>query len=96
MPATPLPDSKWWAQSMTVCGALLTAAATVLPSVGPRFGRGFLEFYDVRVPFDPRVHTEMRGVILVAVFGFVFGQVFEFSSGMKVPSLKWQAAGKKP
>src|SRR5581483_9004281 len=27
-------------------------------------------FYDVRVPFDPRVHAEMRGVVLLAVFGF--------------------------
>jgi transglutaminase-like putative cysteine protease len=38
---------------------------------GSRFANGFLDFYDVKVPFDPRVHTEMRGVILVAVFGFV-------------------------
>ena len=36
-----------------------------------RFSNGFLDFYDVRTPFDPRVHVEMRGVILVAVFGFV-------------------------
>ncbi|HEV7133390.1 MAG TPA: transglutaminaseTgpA domain-containing protein [Gaiellaceae bacterium] len=35
------------------------------------FSNGFLDFYDVKVPFDPRVHAEMRGVILVAVFGFV-------------------------
>lgn len=39
---------------------------------GSRFAGGFLDFYDVKVPFDPRVHTEMRGVILAAVFGFVF------------------------
>jgi transglutaminase-like putative cysteine protease len=38
---------------------------------GSRFANGFLHFYDVKVPFDPRVHTEMRGVILTAVFGFV-------------------------
>jgi transglutaminase-like putative cysteine protease len=36
-----------------------------------RFADGFLDFYDVRTPFDPRVHVEMRGVILTAVFGFV-------------------------
>jgi transglutaminase-like putative cysteine protease len=35
------------------------------------FANGFLDFYDVRTPFDPRVHVEMRGVILSAVFGFV-------------------------
>lgn len=38
---------------------------------GSRFASGFLEFYDVKVPFDPRVHAEMRSVILVAVFAFV-------------------------
>ncbi|MGZ4390202.1 MAG: transglutaminase family protein [Gaiellaceae bacterium] len=37
---------------------------------GSRFSSGFLDFYDVRMPFDPRVHAEMRGVILTAVFGF--------------------------
>lgn len=35
------------------------------------FRRGFLDFYDVKTPFDPRVHAEMRGVVLSAVFGFV-------------------------
>jgi len=38
--------------------------------IGSAFANGFLDFYDVRVPFDPRVHPEMRSVILVAVFGF--------------------------
>jgi transglutaminase-like putative cysteine protease len=32
---------------------------------------GSLDFYDVRTPFDPRVHVEMRGAILAAIFGFV-------------------------
>jgi len=36
-----------------------------------RFENGFLDFYDVRMPFDPRVHPDMRGVVLAAVFGFV-------------------------
>jgi transglutaminase-like putative cysteine protease len=39
--------------------------------IGHGFANGFLDFYDVRTPFDPRVHTEMRGVVLAAVFGFV-------------------------
>ncbi|HEY8704222.1 MAG TPA: transglutaminaseTgpA domain-containing protein [Gaiellaceae bacterium] len=42
-----------------------------LGHIGTAFANGFLDFYDVRVPFDPRVHAEMRSVILVAVFGFV-------------------------
>ena len=36
--ATPVPDSKWWAQSMTIWGAIITAAATVAPAVGPAIG----------------------------------------------------------
>src|SRR5439155_1517528 len=45
--------------------------ATAPSLVGHAFANGFLDFYDVRTPFDPRVHTEMRGVVLGAVFGFV-------------------------
>jgi hypothetical protein len=30
--------AKWWASSLTVWGALVTALATVLPIVGPFFG----------------------------------------------------------
>jgi hypothetical protein len=40
--------------------------------LGSRFANGFRDFYDVHTPFDPRVHTEMRGVVLAAVFAFVF------------------------
>ncbi len=40
-------------------------------AVGSRFWNGFLDFYNVRVPFDPRVHADMRGVVLAAIFGFV-------------------------
>ena len=39
--------------------------------LGSRFSNGFLDFYDVRTPFDPRVHADMRAVILAAVFAFV-------------------------
>jgi transglutaminase-like putative cysteine protease len=35
-----------------------------------RFGSGFLEFYDYKVPFDPAAHPRMHGVLLVAVFAF--------------------------
>jgi transglutaminase-like putative cysteine protease len=42
----------------------------LLEALGSRFSSGFLDFYSVRTPFDPRVHQEMRGVLLTAVFGF--------------------------
>ena len=35
-----------------------------------RFGGGFLDFYDVKLPFDPGTQTRMHGTILVAVFVF--------------------------
>jgi transglutaminase-like putative cysteine protease len=35
-----------------------------------RFGDGFLEFYDVQIPFDPGAHPRMHGVLLVAFFAF--------------------------
>lgn len=34
-----LPEpSKWWGESLTIWGALVTACATVLPVIGPLFG----------------------------------------------------------
>jgi len=33
-----------------------------------RFGRGFIEFYDVKLPFAAAVHPRMEGVLLVALF----------------------------
>jgi transglutaminase-like putative cysteine protease len=35
-----------------------------------RFWQGFLEFYDVTLPFDPGLHPWMRGTVLLAVFLF--------------------------
>ena len=35
-----------------------------------RFGDGFLDFYDVQVPFDAGAHARMHGVIVLAVFAF--------------------------
>jgi transglutaminase-like putative cysteine protease len=37
---------------------------------GTRFGRGFLDFYDFRLPFDPVQNVRMHQVILVAIFAF--------------------------
>jgi transglutaminase-like putative cysteine protease len=38
--------------------------------LGSRFSRGFLDFYDYRVPFDPAERPQMHAVILIAIFGF--------------------------
>lgn len=32
------PPAKWWGESLTVWGALITAASTVIPALGPVIG----------------------------------------------------------
>jgi transglutaminase-like putative cysteine protease len=44
--------------------------------VATRFGNGFLDFYDFRLPFDPAEHERMHMVILAAVFGFTLVVAF--------------------
>ncbi|HEY7793031.1 MAG TPA: transglutaminaseTgpA domain-containing protein [Gaiellaceae bacterium] len=41
-----------------------------------RFGDGFLDYYDVTLPFSALEHPRMHGVIVIAIFGFcvVLGQ----------------------
>jgi len=60
--------------------ALLLAAAYALDTrpyalgkLLSRAGRGFLDFYDVTVPFDGSAHHLMNGVVLLAVFLFTAG-----------------------
>jgi transglutaminase-like putative cysteine protease len=61
--------------------------------VWSRFSGGFLDFYDVRTPFDPRVHTEMRAVLLTAVFAFAFAVALAVASRRPAPALLVFLAG---
>ena len=71
-----LPTFRWRLAAASV--ALLVAGASALDVDGPwsigriaaRAGRGFLDFYDVLVPFDGAAHPLMHGVIQLAVFFF--------------------------
>jgi transglutaminase-like putative cysteine protease len=71
-----LPTLRWRLGAAGV--ALLVASAIALDVTRPwsvgriagRAGRGFLDFYDVLVPFDPVAHPLMHGVVLLAVFLF--------------------------
>ena len=38
MPASSTPSTKWWGNSVTIWGALITALSTVLPALGPVIG----------------------------------------------------------
>jgi protein-glutamine gamma-glutamyltransferase len=62
-------------------------------AIWSRFSGGFLDFYDVRTPFDPRVHAEMRSVLLTAVFGFALAVAFAVAARRPVPALLLLLAG---
>lgn len=38
--------------------------------LGARASNGLTDFYDVHLPFDPRLHPDMRSLVLIAVLGF--------------------------
>jgi transglutaminase-like putative cysteine protease len=59
----------------------------LLEALGSRFSSGFLDFYSVRTPFDPRVHQDMRGVLLTAVFGFTLALALAVAARRPVPAL---------
>ena len=68
----------WWARLAGIALALFFAiciAFSVSPlhigDAGSRFGRGFLDFYDFRLPIDPQRNVRMHEVILIAIFVFV-------------------------
>ena len=71
-----LPSLRWRLGAAAV--ALLVAAMIALDVARPwsigriagRAGRGFLDFYDILVPFDAVAHPLMHGVVLLAVFLF--------------------------
>jgi transglutaminase-like putative cysteine protease len=48
-----------------------------------RLGNGFLDFYDVRLPFDPYFHPDMHALVLVA--GFAFGAALAVAVGARRP-----------
>ena len=52
-----------------------------------RFSGGFGDFYDVRTPFDPRVHAEMRAVLLTAVFGFALAVALAIAARRPIPAV---------
>jgi transglutaminase superfamily protein/transglutaminase TgpA-like protein len=68
-----LPRTRWrlLALSATSVIALHTALGVWATHPGRllgRFGGGFLEFYDAKLPFGVATHPRMEGVILVALF----------------------------
>src|SRR5215211_6506918 len=50
---------------------------------GGRVWNGFLEFYDVKLPFDPFLHADMHALVLGAAF--VFGSGVGLACGARLP-----------
>src|SRR3954469_9254458 len=70
-----LPRARWRAFAVVPVAVLALHSALGVWIVHPlrllgRFGGGFLEFYDVRLPFFAVSHPRMEGVVLVALFAF--------------------------
>ena len=80
IPATPdeaEPDSKWWGQSMTIWGALLTAMSTVLPLLGPILG------LDLTPELIQRLGQDL--VLLFQALGGVIGTVLTILGNKLLP-----------
>ena len=67
----------WWGRLAAAAAAAFFAvciAFSVSPvhvgDAGSRFTRGFLDFYDFRLPIDPQRNVRMHEVILMAIFAF--------------------------
>jgi hypothetical protein len=68
-----LPRTRWRLLALVPASVLGLHTALGVWIVHPirllgRFGGGFLEFYDVRLPFAAASHPRMEGVVLVALF----------------------------
>ncbi len=61
--------AAWVAFSISPLAALPGGDGFFGP-LGSRFSRGFLDFYDYRLPFDPAGRPQMHAVILSGIFGF--------------------------
>ena len=57
-------------RALALAAATLAALELAVGLSPHRFWKGFVGFYDFRVPFDPRYHPLMHGDIELAVFGF--------------------------
>jgi hypothetical protein len=82
IPSTPIetaPDSKWWGQSMTIWGALLTAMSTVLPLLGPILG------LDLTPELIQRLGQDV--VLLFQALGGVIGTVLTILGRMRATTL---------
>jgi transglutaminase-like putative cysteine protease len=60
--------------------ALWPGGESFFGEVGSRFGSGFLDFYDYRLPIDPADHAHMHEVLLFAIFAFTLAVALAVSA----------------
>jgi transglutaminase-like putative cysteine protease len=84
----------WWARLLGAAVAAFFAvslAFSVSPldigAAGHRFTRGFLDFYDFRLPFDPHHNVRMHQVILLAIFAFTLAVALAVAARSAVAAL---------
>ena len=73
------PGSKWWGQSMTIWGALLTALSTVLPLLGPILG------ITLTVDLVEKLGQDL--VLLVQAAGGLIGTIMTILGRMRATTL---------
>jgi hypothetical protein len=64
---TSTPPAKWWASSMTIWGAVVTALSTVLPVIGPVLG--------LNIPPELIHQLGDQAVVLAQAVGGVAGTI---------------------
>jgi transglutaminase-like putative cysteine protease len=84
----------WW---LRLAGVAVSAyfAVCVAFSVSPlhieraggRFSRGFLDFYEFRLPINPDLNVRMHQVILIAIFAFTLCVAVAVSARRAVPAV---------
>jgi transglutaminase-like putative cysteine protease len=52
-----------------------------------RFGHGFVDFYDVRIPIDPAQQPRMHDVLMVAIFAFTLAVALSVSARRALPAV---------
>ena len=85
--AAPALAPRLWQRLVLLALAVLAAVAIAarVPVLHPwhgatRFWNGFLDFYDVRLPFSATFHPEMHWLLLLAGFGFTAALAFAAAS----------------
>jgi transglutaminase-like putative cysteine protease len=84
----------WWARLAAVAVSAYLAVCLAFSvsllhvgAAGHRFSRGFLDFYDFRLPIDPQRNVRMHEVILLAIFAFTLAVALAVAARSAIAAL---------